>query len=214
MISIAIADDHMLFRKGLIEIINGFENHQVVLEAANGKELLEHIDSVDFDLVMLDVNMPVMDGIRTAAALSAKNPGIKILALSMMDSESSVISMIRSGARGYLLKDASPAALKLAIADMMKNGFHINEYADGRLFAKMSAAKNPGQSAEVFINPREEEFLKYIITEMTYKEIADQMNVSPRTVDGYRESLFEKLQLKSRVGLVMYALKNGFARIQ
>ena len=214
MISIAIADDHLLFRKGLITIINSFPDCTVVAEGVNGEDLLKHLGDAQIDLALLDVNMPVMNGAQTATAIADQYPDIKIMALSMMDDESSVIKMIKSGARGYLLKDASTTELKQAIDDMMLKGYHINEMADGRMFERLSSTRDAGHTTAVFINPREQEFLKWVITELTYKEIASEMNVSPRTVDGYREALFEKLQLKSRIGLAMYALKQGFASIK
>lgn len=213
MISIAIADDHTLFRNGLTSLISSIADYSVVAEGANGKELVDAIKDKQVDIAVLDVNMPVMDGPATAALLKKHSPDIKILALSMMDDENSVMRMIRAGARGYLLKDASTIELQSAINNMMKFGYHINELADGRLFARISHDRDAANTHDTFINPREQELLRWVVTEKTYKEIAAEMNASPRTIDGYRESLFEKLQLKSRVGLAMYAIKNGYAKL-
>ncbi len=213
MISIAIADDHTLFRNGLKSLIGAVADYKIVAEGANGKELIDAMADMRVDIAILDVSMPVMDGPATAAALKKQAPDLKILALSMMDDENSVMRMIRAGARGYLLKDASTVELQTAISNMMKYGYHVNELADGRLFARLSHDRDAGNTHATFLNPREQELLRWVVTEKTYKEIAAEMNASPRTIDGYRESLFEKLQLKSRVGLAMYAIKNGYAKL-
>jgi DNA-binding NarL/FixJ family response regulator len=152
-----------------------------------------------------------MDGFETAAWLKNNHPQIKVLALSMNDNETAIIKMIRLGARGYILKDIDPTELTLALQSVISKGFYYSEMITGKLIHAVNNIDNPNNSVISFLllNDRDIEFLKLICTEMTYKEIADKMNVSPRTVDGYRDILFEKLDVKTRVGLVMYAVKQG-----
>ncbi len=209
MLTVGIADDHALFRKGMMELINGFSDVEVVLEASNGQELISQLkeDSLP-DIIVLDINMPVMDGYATASAIKAKYPEAKILGLSMYGDEQSVIRMLRSGANGYILKDAEPKELEEGLRDLAKNGFYYSNEAGKLLLNNMH--RKPEQQ----LKDRELEFLELVSTELTYKEIADKMCVSPRTVDGYREALFEKLKVRSRVGLVVYAIKHGIYKLE
>lgn len=205
---IAMADDHVMIRQALAGLVESFGEYRVILQAATGKELLDKLDAGNLpELILLDISMPEMNGIQTAKALSKQYPEIKILALSMMDDENSVVSMVRNGARGYILKDAEPAALQKAMDDVLTRGFHYSELVTGRMFHNLQKNDHPDQSYAAKLSDREIEFLKLSCSELTYKEIADQMHVSPRTVDGYRDALFEKLGVKSRVGLVLYAIK-------
>jgi len=163
----------------------------------------------------MDITMPEMDGYLTAEWLHNNYPEIKILALSTMDSEAAIIKMIKSGAKGYVLKDAEPDELKLAFDEVMSQGYFYNELITRKVLkgvGQLVDSKNP-TSIFVKLTDRETEFLKYACTEMTYKEIADKMFVSVRTVEGYRDALCEKLDLKSRVGLAMYAIKNQLVNI-
>ena len=146
--------------------------------------------------------MPVMDGYEATAWLKNNKPGIKVLALSMFEDDLAVIKMIRSGACGYVLKESKPRELLEAIKTIYTKGGYINELVSGKLIRSM------GEDDEIEISKKELDFLKYCCSELTYKEIADKMNVSPRTVDNYREALFLKLNLKSRTGLVLYAIQN------
>lgn len=206
-INIALVDDHQLFRKGMLELLDNFAGYKVVLEANNGKQLIQKIQSKPaIDIVVLDINMREMDGYETSAWLNKHHPNIKILALTMYDNESSVIKMLRSGARGYILKDSTPGDLKFALDSLVQKGFYQSD-----LMSKVLL--NSVNTQEVEFNDREIDFLKLACTELTYKEIADKMCLSPRTIDGYREGLFEKLHVKNRVGLVVYAIKNGVFNI-
>lgn len=213
---IAIADDHAMFRKGLTVLINLFPNYEVLFDAANGKDFIAQLNPKHLpDIVLLDINMPEMDGYATAVWLHNNHPEIKILALSTMDAETAIIKMIKSGAKGYVLKDAEPDELKLAFDEVMSQGYFYNELVTRKVLkgvGKLIDTKNP-MSVFVKLTEREIEFLKYACTEMTYKEIADKMFVSVRTVEGYRDALCEKLDLKSRVGLAMYAIKNQLVNI-
>ena len=211
MYKVALADDHTMLRKGLANLINSFEGFVVDIEAGDGKELIKKLNDKNLpDIVLLDVHMPEMDGYETAEWLRANYPQIKILALSMMDSESVIIRMIKSGARGYILKDMEPSELKEALQAVITKGYYYNELVTGKLIFSINKLGNDEKEIQTLINlsDKEIQFLKMAATEMTYKEIADRMTVGVRTIDGYRDSLFEKLNIKSRVGLVLFAIRN------
>lgn len=213
---IAIADDHTMFRKGLTILINLFPNYEVLFDAANGKDFITQLNPKKLpDIVLLDINMPEMDGYSTAGWLTVNYPGIRILALSTMDAEAAIIKMIKSGAKGYVLKDAEPSELKLAFDEVLNRGYFYNELITKKVMSSINLlldSKNPGATF-VNLSDREIEFLKFACSELTYKEIAEKMFASARTVEGYRDSVCEKLNIKTRVGLVLYALKNNLAQL-
>lgn len=212
---IAIADDHLLIAKALSGIIDDFKNFEVLYEVENGKVLIEKmmVKKNMPDVVLLDISMPVMDGFATAQWLKQHHPPILIMALSMQDDDESLIKMIKAGAKGYLHKNAHPAELEKALEALVTKGMYYPDWATSRVFAKLAAPETDRVGKNVIaLSEREKEFLQYSITEMSYKEIAEKMFCSPRTVESYRDSLFEKLDLKTRVGLAVYALKNGLAQ--
>ncbi|MDB4901184.1 MAG: DNA-binding response regulator [Mucilaginibacter sp.] len=203
-IRIALVDDHRLFRSGIALLINNFEGYSVIFEAGNGEELIHKINPrLKPDIILLDMNMPVMDGTSTAKWLIEHHPEINIIVLSMINDAEQVLSMIRMGVKGYLLKDAEPFEFEQALNRVSQGEVYYPEFVTRLLINNFNQ-----HAQEVTLNIREIEFLKLAGTELTYKEIAEQMCISVRTVDGYRDQLFEKLQIKSRVGLVLYALKN------
>ena len=211
MANIVLTDDHVLLRNGLAALVKNL-GHHVLFEANNGKDLIEKLtpDNIP-DIVLLDINMPEMDGFETAQWLKKNHPSVKVLALSMYDNENAVIRMLKSGAKGYILKDSEPAELRSAIESLMIKGFHYSDHVSGKLMNALNKMDMEEYSlkALVQLSQKETDFLKLTCTELTYKEIADQMHLSPRTIDGYRDSLFEKLNVKTRVGLAIYAIKNG-----
>lgn len=210
-ISIALVDDHVLLRKGLAGMISQL-GYRVVIEAANGLELMEKIRlHPEPELVLMDINMPRMDGYATAAWLRKNYPLVKILALSMYDNENAIIRMIKNGAGGYILKDSETQELKAAIESVMTKGFYYSELLTGKLIHPINQVSEEEAQAKSLLklSDPEIELLQLVCTEMTYKAIAGQMGLSPRTIDGYRDDLFEKLGVKTRVGLVIYAVKNG-----
>jgi DNA-binding NarL/FixJ family response regulator len=203
--NIVLVDDHVLLRNGLSTLISDL-GFNVLYECNNGKQLTEKINKENTpDLVLMDINMPEMDGFETTQWLKNNFPLVNVIALSMFDDESSIIRMLKNGARGYILKDINPAELKQAINSVMTKGFYYSELVSGSLLHSIAN----GQEGEgvLSLKDREIEFLKLVCTEMTYKEISDKMNLSPRTIDGYRDDLFQKLGVKSRVGLVLFAIK-------
>jgi len=210
-IKVALADDHVLLRNGLAGLINSFDDYTVIFEADNGADFQKKIQKGNEpELVLMDINMPGMDGFATAEWLRQNYPLTKVLALSMYDNENSIIRMFKAGAKGYILKDSEPAELKAALDSIMQKGYYYSELVTGKLIHSINTSNQNGNGNKTNqLNDRETEFLKLAATELTYKEIAEKMNLSPRTIDGYRDALFEKLELKSRVGLVLYAIKNG-----
>jgi DNA-binding NarL/FixJ family response regulator len=210
--TIVIVDDHILIAKALKSIIANFEEFEVLYECENGQVLQEQISKhkVLPTIVLLDISMPIMDGFQTALWLKENHPNVLIMALSMQDDDDSVIKMIKSGAKGYLLKNTHPSELEKALKSLITNGFYYPDWAASKVFASLGEpTKKP--TNEIVLSEREKEFLRYSVSEMNYKEISEKMFCSPRTVESYRDSLFEKLELKSRVGLAVYAIKNGYA---
>jgi two-component system, NarL family, invasion response regulator UvrY len=214
--TIALADDHVLLRNGLANLLQDLE-YEVVFEADNGKQFIDKLKTHALpQVVLMDMNMPEMDGYDTTLWLKKNYPGIKVLALSMFNDENAIIRMLKSGAKGYLLKDSSPSELKAAIQSLISKGFYYSELVTGTLIHTINHMDDPEHSyvKDVLgLNERELELLKLICTELTFKEIAEKMHMSPRTVDGYRDTLLEKLQCKSRIGLVIFAIKNGIVVI-
>ncbi len=213
MAKIALVDDHILVRRALVDLIRGL-GHEVVLQADNGKKFIDLIaQNQQPDIVLLDVNMPEMDGYKTAFWIREHYPDIKVIALSMYDDEQSIIGMLRCGARGYILKDAEPMQLKEAIDSVLEKGFYNSEMLASHLLDSLESPDTKTYGHIPVLTAKEMEFLKLACTELTYKEIAERMSVSPRTIDSYRDILFEKLNIKSRIGLVLFAIRNGIVKI-
>jgi len=214
--SVAIVDDHILLRNGLATLIRGLETYAVLFEANHGKDFIKQLQPRYLpDIVLHDINTPEMDGYETALWLKRNYPGIKILALSMYDNENSIIRMMKNGAKGYILKDIDPMEFRRALDLLIRKGFYYSELITGKLIHAVSQLDEPDDAIKsvVSLNAREIEFLKLVCTEMTYKEIAEKMFLSARTIDGYRDALFEKLNVKSRVGLVLFAIKNNIVNV-
>ena len=214
MIKVALVDDHAIMRRGLLEIISKFEGISVIMDAANGKELLSQLIVAENlpDVCVLDVNMPEMNGYETALELKNRWPSIKVLALSMHDTEINIIKMLRSGACGYILKDSDPSLLSNAIKEVYHNGFYSSEVVSQRLWKSMSEDREMRRLVDV--NEKEMQFLKLCASELTYKQIAEEMMTTPRSVDSMREMLFARLNVTTRTGLAIYAIKAGIAVIK
>ena len=210
--SVAIVDDHLLFAGSLENLINSFTDFKVLFHAKNGMDLQSKLKSATQkpDIILLDINMPVMDGFETAEWLTKNHPSIKILALSMEDEERVILKMLRNGVKGYLLKDIHPDNLKKALLEVMDKGYFHSDKVAETLLNSLHSDEN---SLELNFKDNELTFLQLACSEMTYKEIAEIMSLSPKTIDGYRQDLFNRLNIKNRVGLVIFALKNNLIKL-
>ncbi|TMI74479.1 MAG: response regulator transcription factor [Bacteroidetes bacterium] len=212
----ALVDDHVLLRNGLASIVKSFDGYAVLMEADNGKEFIEQLKTSPApDIVLLDINMPEMNGIETAVWMKKNLPDTKILVLSVMDTDTVIISMLKHGARGYILKDSKPAVFKQALDNIRDSGFFMNELVSNKMLNYVTNDEDNATKTHLISQLTENEitFLQLSCTEMTYKEIAEKMKVSPRTIDGYRDHLLKKLNVQSRVGLVIFAIKYGLYKL-
>jgi two-component system, NarL family, invasion response regulator UvrY len=213
---VVLVDDHVLLRNGLASLIRGFGEYEVLFEACGGKDLIRQLQNSRLpDIILLDINMPEMDGYDTACWLRRNFPEIKVLALSMYDTDSAIVRMLKNGAKGYVLKDIDAGVLKVALDSVLEKGFYYTDMVTGKLIHTINTLDDPEMRMRrlLALNERELEFMKLVCTEWTYKEIADRMYLSPRTIDGYRDALFEKLNVRTRVGLAMYAVRSGIVSL-
>ncbi|MDB5262280.1 MAG: DNA-binding response regulator [Adhaeribacter sp.] len=207
---VALVDDHKLFRKGMLELINGFTGYEVVWEAENGKDFTQKISPQNLpDIVLLDISMPMMDGYETARWMEQRFPEVKILALSMHNDDETILKMLKSGVNGYVLKNADPAELKAALKALEQEG----SYYSGRVTEILVKSIHGSKPPKVELNDREIAFLKLTCTELPYKSFAPILKINPRLVEDTREKLFRKLEVVSRVGLVIYAIKEGLFKV-
>jgi two-component system invasion response regulator UvrY len=202
---IVLVDDHQLLRKGLIKILNanGFTN---IIEAANGEELLEILKNTRPDIILLDLHMPKMNGFESMKRIKEVNSHSKVLVLSMLDDHISIIQMIKSGVDGYIIKDTEPKDLIHAIEVVLNGGNYYSELVNEQL--NSGVLTHDHYIDQNTLSERELEFLTYASSDLTYKQIAEKMFVSVRTIDGYRDSIYQKFNIKTRIGLVIFALKN------
>jgi two-component system, NarL family, invasion response regulator UvrY len=212
---IIMVDDHVLLRDALASLIDSFPQFSVISVASNGAEMIEIIRGGKVPtIVLLDLNMPRLDGFETARWLKINHPNIRILVLTMYDSEIALIRLLQVGVRGFLKKDIHPLELRNALIAVSENGYYYSHQTTGKLgtlFQKTS--DNKSTLDNLLLNEVEITFIKNACSEMTYKEIAMKMNLTPRVIDNYRDSLFDKLDVKSRVGLAIYAVKNGLVTV-
>jgi DNA-binding NarL/FixJ family response regulator len=213
MYSVVIADDHEMVASAIQSMIEGFKTCEVGYRVSNGKELMTKLRGKGEipDLILLDINMPVMNGFVTMQAIHEEFPEIMVLCLSMNDDRESFLRIIEAGAHGFISKMAKPKDLEKAIESVMVRGCYYTDEMAEMLFRSL---RHSNDNEAVALNDREEELLGYICSEMTYQQIAEKMFLSPKTVDGYRTTLFQKLEVKSRVGLAMYAVKHGYHEIE
>jgi two-component system, NarL family, invasion response regulator UvrY len=211
-IKLAIVDDHKLFRKGLISLIEMVNKDcSILFEADNGIDLQQKINKSNLpDIILMDVNMPGMDGYNSVQWLKENHPSVKVLVVSMIEKEETIVRMLKLGVKGYLCKDVEPRELGDALMAVANKGFYYTDFITGKLVHSLQNdhldIQKPGGINT--ISDQEKVFLQLACTEMTYVQIADKMSLSPKTIDGYRNSLFEKLSVKSRVGLVLFAIRN------
>ncbi|MFT4094376.1 MAG: response regulator transcription factor [Niabella sp.] len=209
---IGLVDDHQLFLKSLSLMLESFKNYEVVVEASNGKDLQDKLKGKKTlpEMMLIDVNMPVMNGIDTVKWLTQHYPQIKPVALSMNADDNAIISMFKAGCCGYLLKDTHPNELERALDEINKKGYY-NADAGNINFRRILMKAN--EKEESNLTSKEMIFLQYACSDLTYKQIASEMNLSERTIDGYRESLFKKLNVQSRVGLCLEALRKELVKL-
>ncbi|WP_430408627.1 response regulator transcription factor [Kordia sp.] len=204
--SVAIVEDHVLLSQAIGGLVDSFDRFKVSYLCKNGKELITRLEenSNTPDIVLMDINMPLMNGIETTTWVTEHFPNIDVLGLSIEEDERTIIQMLRAGAKGYLMKDVEKSVLEMALNEVTTNGFYHSKHVTNILIGSLNGKGNSGTK----LKENEIAFMKLVCTEMTYKQIADQMCLSPKTIDGYRDALFEKLSVKNRIGLVIYAIKN------
>lgn len=197
-----------MVRKGYVSILNSEEDFEVVADEENGAELLQRLSNINppADVCLLDVSMPKMNGYETLLALRERYPAMRFLILTQLEHEFIVIKMLKAGASGYMLKTVEPSELKQAIKTIMDRPFYSNKLVDDHLIKLVQKDK---QYKKLILTRHEETFLKWCCSDLGYKEIADKMGVNESAVIYYRKQLFEKLDVQSRTGLALYALKLG-----
>jgi DNA-binding NarL/FixJ family response regulator len=212
--SIAIVDDHLLIGKALSSIIEHFSRYKVLYECENGEILIERLKQKKNipDIVLLDIVMPVMDGFETAKWLKENHPEILVMALTMQHDDESLIRMIQCGTKGYLHKNVHPVEFEKALDMLVQKGFYYPDWATSRVLSSIATGSDK-KHPDYTLTEREKEFMQYACTELTYKEIGEKMFCSARTVEGYRDALFQKLGMKTRVALALYAVKIGLYKL-
>ena len=221
---VGLVDDHKLMRHGIAEIIEHYEDFTITVEADSGLDLKKKLHNLAEEeipeIILMDIEMNDMNGYQATKWLKGYLPdsteelyrhndlykGIKVAALSMNDAEFSVIEMLKSGATGYIFKDAEPHELIMALKDMKDKGYYYSQEANKIILSSLNSIKFHPNAQEII-------FLKWACSELTYKEIADKMFLSKRRIDGIREVLFDKLNVKNRIGLVIYAIQRGIYKV-
>ena len=211
LIYVALADDHVLLRSALASLINSFDTCKVIAEVSTGKELIEKMGTgVAPHVVLMDLNMPGMDGFEASVWLKQNHPSVRVLMLTMYDSEPVLIRLLQAGVRGFLRKDIHPEELRFALHSVMRMGFYYSNNTSDKLAGLFRKQQdNTILLEKTLLTDQEVQFLRLACTDLTYKEIAQEMKLNPRSVDGMRDNLFEKLSVKSRVGLALYAIRHG-----
>ena len=211
IIKVAIADDHKIFRKGVILSLRTYTNIKFTLEAENGDELIKNLPGNEPDVILMDLRMPGKDGIETTKIVSKQYPQIKIVVLTMYEDEKFVYHLMENGANGYLLKNAEPQEIRRAIMDVYEKGYYLNNFVN-RILLKRSHARQkvvPSLNSEITLNDKERDVLRYICMEFTAQEIAQKMEISARTVEAIKDRLMERFGTRNTAGLVFFAVKNN-----
>ena len=211
MLRIAITDDHTLFRKSLSLLVGSFENMQVVVEAANGKELLDKLESVQVDILLLDLQMPEMDGFETSLIINEKYPDIKILILTLQKEEDAIKKVMDQGVHGYFTKNTDPSELKNAIVKLSDGGFYFEKSLTDIMqnILKDSAIITKAPESIIFTE-REMDIVRLTLKEYSGTQIAYELSISPKTVEKHKRNLMEKTDSKNFIGVIRYALLNEF----
>ena len=210
-IKIAIADDYKIFREGLKVGLSADDTLEVILEADNGEDLLKGLQDSSPDVIIMDLKMPIMDGMEATKEVRKKYPSIKVLVVSMYEDDKFIIHLMENGANGYLLKNAEPDEIRRSIYSVHENGYYFNDLVNKALLKKLVLKNNlkPSFNQNIDLTEREQEVLKMICEEKTAAEIAKEIFLSPRSVEGIRQRLIKKIGVRNTAGLVMFAVKNG-----
>lgn len=213
-ISVSLVDDHPMFRNGMAGLIDDFDGYFVLNQSGNGQEFIEKVKAGQVpEIAILDFQMPVMSGEETALWIKQHMPSIKVLSLSMFDDEQHILRMIKAGARGYILKSSEAEEMKLALDQVATKNFYHSELVSNTLMKNFLTGDTVISGSQLTLEEKEQEFLQMLCTELTYKEIAERLKVTERVVDGYREILFARFHIKTRIGLVLFAIKNDMVRL-
>lgn len=211
IINVAIADDHKIFRKGVILSLRPYTNIKFILEAENGEDLIKELPDNEPDVILMDLRMPGKDGMEATKFISKKYPHIKIVVLTMYEDERFVYHMMENGANGYLLKNAEPQEIRRAIMDVYEKGYYLNNFVN-RILLKRSHSRQkvvPSLNSEITLNDKEKDVLRFICMEFTAQEIAQKMEISARTVEAIKDRLMERFGSRNTAGLVFFAVKNN-----
>ncbi|MDC8000026.1 response regulator transcription factor [Aequorivita todarodis] len=203
--SVVVVDDHFLLSQAIGGLVQDFENFDVLYLCKNGRELLDKFENPQNipDLVLMDIKMPILNGIETTEKLKQNYPEVKVLALSIEEDEYTILKMLRAGAKGYLMKDTKKDILEQALLEVIKNGQYYTNTVSQILMDSIE------KNLDTEIKDKELEFIKLACTDMSYKEIAETMFCSYKTVEGYRDSLYKKLGIKNRIGLMLFAIHHN-----
>ncbi len=213
LIKITLADDHQLLRNALASLIDSFGDCKVICQASNGEEIVSQLMPSQIpDIAILDLNMPKMGGYETALWFKEHYPQVQVLMLTMYDAEAIMIRLLQAGVKGFLKKDVHPSELRFAIQSVVNNGYYYSHNTTGKLVNLFRNNSDAGIQKNM-LNEQEISFLKLAASDLTYKEIAVRMDLNPRSVDNLRDHLFEKLDVKSRVGLAMYSIRQGLVTL-
>lgn len=210
-IKIAIADDYKIYRDGLKVGLSADGNMDIIGEADNGEELMKALETISPDVIIMDLKMPIMDGMEATKQIRKKYPAIKVLVVTMYEDDKFIIHLMENGANGYLLKNAEPDEIIKSIYAVHENGYYFNDVVNKALLKKLVLKNNlkPSFNQNIDLTEREQEVLKLICEEKTAAEIGKDIFLSPRSVEGIRQRLIEKIGVRNTAGLVMFAVKNG-----
>jgi two-component system invasion response regulator UvrY len=214
-LKIALVDDHTVLINALADMINKWDGFHAIFTASNGMDMQEKIKKFGRpDIIILDLNMPVMDGYQSCTWMKKNHPDVLILVLTMFDSEIPLIRLLQQGVKGFIKKDIHPDELKIALTTMKEEGYYYPVQTVGKMVNLFQLNRLNKRELEIkSLNPLEIEFLHLVCTELTYKEIALRLNLSPKTIDALRDQLFIRFDVKSRIGLALYSVKNGLYHI-
>lgn len=218
-IKIAVAEDHAMFRSGLVSMLNGIQGIHVVVEASNGKELMSKIRGMEIDVIFLDCRMPELNGIDTAKLIRKRDHETKILMLSAYDEEGLIKYAFANGANGYLIKDDEPKEIQLAIESVMSTGYYFNDRTSKMLVVdmalkEMAAPRFSSLDGDVEFSLNEIAVMRLLAKEHSTSEIAELMHKSDRTIDSYRASILKKTGAKNLAGIIMYGVRSGIIEVK